>query len=221
VKKSLILIFTLSCSAVQTFKPDHYIAQFNALSPTGKKTIQTILFDGCAFGKIKKENKKSLPLMKKAFQLWQEVTTYTQIKLLYKAHQKTAQEKAVAKKAYTQTFEELQKTIVPQSKHFFESSNIIKTIESIPYLNLQKTAPKEKRSYLQKTTQFFKGLSKNLKNLFKPQKHPLIDMETINEKEALLEFVQNTIQETQKWLEQTPKESCLNNPFCLIKNSLG
>jgi hypothetical protein len=211
MKKSLILIFTLSCSNVKTFKPEHYIAQYNMFSPIEQKTIQTILFDGCAFGRIKKENKNPLLLMKKAFQLWQEVTTYTHIKLLNKINQKTTNEKNVAKKIYTQTFEELQKIIVPQSKHFFESSNIIKTIKNIPYLNLQE----EDLSYFQKITNFFKNLSKKSS---KTITHQLIDIKTINKKEALLEFIQSIILEAQKWLEQTPKESYLSNPFCLIKN---
>ena len=149
--------------------------------------------------------------MKKAFQLWQEVTTYTHIKLLNKINQKTTNEKNVAKKIYTQTFEELQKIIVPQSKHFFESSNIIKTIKNIPYLNLQE----EDLSYFQKITNFFKNLSKKSS---KTITHQLIDIKTINKKEALLEFIQSIILEAQKWLEQTPKESYLSNPFCLIKN---
>lgn len=228
MKKIIILLLIIFTIQAKIPVNDHeFIELFNRLSPEGQKPIKTILFEACAFGKIKKDSKKSLAkeALNKAFQLWQEVTDYTQIKLQHAQEKISTEQLKKTKEKYQQTFNELQKIVVPQSRHFFESSNIIKTTKSTyslhPLTNAQmKNAPEKESNWIIQIKNLYQQILSKIKSFFeKPS--PIKQRKEFEEIEQILELITYAIKTSQTWLEKKPDDSYKKNPFCILNNSIN
>ncbi|HBR70780.1 TPA: hypothetical protein DIC20_00495 [Candidatus Dependentiae bacterium] len=224
MKKFFIVLLIIFANIPKTpFDDNEFIKLFHELSREGQKSIKTILFEACAFGKIKQDSKKSLAkeVIHTAFQLWQEVTTYTKIKIQYKEKQTSIEQLEKAKETYQRTFNELQKILVPQSRHFFESSNIIKTIKSIYYLHPNNNQiPKNNLAWLSKIKNLYNQILCKIKNFFrKPSEHE--ELKEQDEREQALELITHAIKTAQTWSEEEPRDSYKKSPFCILNDNLN
>jgi len=215
-----------------------FVQLFNTISPKAQKSVKSFLFQACAFGKIKKDTPKTANIIiKTAYNLWEETLTYAELKLQFKIKPSSSlqKQKMKAKQKYQEMFNELQKILPSQSRHFFESSDIIKIIKDTANINLTARIPQKLRNhehtneeswgtYLKKT---FNTILSFIKNIFKTTT-PITEKTTQQIQQpdhtkrlAVIDLIKYAITSSQNWIKDNPKASYKKSPFCLLKQVIA
>jgi len=218
-----------------------FIHLYKTISLEAQKSIKSFLFQACAFEKIKEDSPKTVNtnlIITTAYDLWQKTLTYTHLKLQLKmsGDARILQQKKTAKEHCQEAFNALQKILVPQSRHFFESSNIIRTIKDIVKLDLPQPTPQqlqkqkkivaEEKNWLAQLKKAFNTINSFINNLFKTKESvPEIAMQQSQqaayiEKLIIIDLIKQALTASQEWLKNMPNAPYKKSPLCILKRSI-